>query len=60
MVPSVASARRRAVTASFGWRAEPHELIELLRVFKLYWFGYNRVPPPCGEEFIAQSQVAVG
>ena len=32
--------------------SQPDELIELLRVFKLYWFQYNQVPPPCGEELI--------
>jgi len=32
--------------------SQPDELIGLLRVFKQYWFDYNQLPPPCGEEFI--------
>jgi len=33
--------------------SQPDELIELLRVFKLYWFHYNRVPPSCGGQLSA-------
>jgi CheY-like chemotaxis protein len=35
--------------------SQPDDLIELLRVFKFYWFHYNRVPLPCGGELSAPS-----
>ena len=32
--------------------SRPEELIELVRVLKVYWFDYNRVPPASGAELL--------
>jgi CheY-like chemotaxis protein len=33
--------------------SHPEDLPEVVRVIKLYWFDFNRMPPPCGEELLA-------
>ena len=35
--------------------SQPQQLVEVLRVLKLYWCDFNRVPPPCGAEMLART-----
>ena len=34
--------------------SHPDAMVEILRTFKAYWFGLNRVPPPCANEALAR------
>jgi DNA-binding response OmpR family regulator len=38
--------------------SHPEELTELLRVFQLYWFRHNRVPPRCREKQTAMPRAS--